>query len=72
MLNNLYFRNIDQERKNWSSCFVKMSGDITRKRVMVTGGTGLVGMAIKHIIETEDKPSDEDWIFLSSKDADLT
>jgi len=48
-----------------------MSGEATKKRIMVTGGTGLVGMAIKHIIETEDKKSDEEWTFLSSKDANL-
>lgn len=32
----------------------------------------MVGMAIKQIIEKEEKRSDEEWIFLSSKDADLT
>jgi len=37
--------------------------------VLVTGGTGLVGKAIQHIIENEQKG--EQWIFLSSKDGDL-
>jgi GDP-L-fucose synthase len=45
---------------------------------LVTGGSGLLGSAIKHIIETEPVGSrfgkatvDEQWIFLSSKDGDL-
>ena len=42
------------------------------KVVLVTGGTGLVGSAIKYIIETEEKKENETWIFVSSKDADLT
>jgi hypothetical protein len=45
--------------------------------VLVTGGTGLVGYAIQHVIETESVGSrfgrreGEAWFFLSSKDADL-
>mmetsp|Transcript_2079 Transcript_2079/g.2979 ORF Transcript_2079/g.2979 Transcript_2079/m.2979 type:complete len:324 (+) Transcript_2079:161-1132(+) len=38
--------------------------------VMVTGGSGLVGSAIKSYIE-DTKPENETWIFLSSKDGDL-
>ena len=43
---------------------------------LVTGGTGLVGMAIKKVVE-EGKASGntygiDEWVFLSSKDADLT
>ena len=38
---------------------------------MVTGGTGLVGQAVRKIAETEEKKPDEEWIFLSSKDGDL-
>jgi len=49
-----------------------MSTGDSKKVIMVTGGSGLVGMAIKQIIEKEEKRSDEEWIFLSSKDADLT
>lgn len=41
------------------------------KKVMVTGGTGLVGRAIKNRI-LEDKPTEEEWIFLGSKEADLS
>jgi len=43
-----------------------------RKVIMVTGGSGLVGKGIESIVTTEEKRSDEEWIFLSSKDADLT
>ncbi|KAJ2915749.1 hypothetical protein MD484_g4671, partial [Candolleomyces efflorescens] len=45
--------------------------------VLVTGGTGLVGQAIKHIIETEPEGSrfaklpGEKWIFASSSEGDL-
>ena len=45
--------------------------------VLVTGGTGLVGYAIQHVIETElvgsrfGRREGEAWVFLSSKDADL-
>lgn len=41
------------------------------KKVLVTGGTGLVGNALQAIIENE-QPSDEEWFFAGSKDADLT
>lgn len=43
-----------------------------KKTILVTGGSGLVGMGIKKIVEKEEKRSDEEWIFLSSNDADLT
>ncbi|CEF99874.1 NAD-dependent epimerase/dehydratase [Ostreococcus tauri] len=43
---------------------------MTKKIVLVTGGSGLVGSAIREVIEGE-KPSDEEWIFASSKDANL-
>lgn len=42
------------------------------KKILVTGGTGLVGMGIRAVVEKEEKRSDEKWVFLSSKDADLT
>ncbi|XP_031634507.1 probable GDP-L-fucose synthase [Contarinia nasturtii] len=41
-------------------------------RVLVTGGTGLVGSAIRHVIQTTEKRNDEEWIFVGSKDGDLT
>jgi len=45
--------------------------------VLVTGGTGLVGKAIQHVIQTEPigskfgRKPDETWIFASSSEADL-
>ncbi|XP_062422088.1 GDP-L-fucose synthase-like [Pungitius pungitius] len=41
-------------------------------RVLVTGGSGLVGKAIEHVVQQEGGKLDgEEWIFLSSKQADL-
>jgi len=42
------------------------------KRILVTGGTGLVGSAIKNIASLEEFREDEEWIFVSTCDADLT
>jgi len=43
--------------------------------ILVTGGNGLVGQAIRWAIEKSDpkfgKRPEEQWIFLSSKDGDL-
>lgn len=40
--------------------------------VLVTGGSGLVGQAIKDFVEEEaHKKAGETWIFLSSKEGDL-
>ncbi|KAL6048276.1 GDP-L-fucose synthase, variant 2 [Balamuthia mandrillaris] len=46
---------------------------VAQRRILVTGGTGLVGRAIRECVEKEDPAtcSQESWIFLSSKDADL-
>uniref|UniRef100_A0A090XAP5 Putative gdp-l-fucose synthetase n=1 Tax=Ixodes ricinus TaxID=34613 RepID=A0A090XAP5_IXORI len=41
------------------------------KVILVTGGTGLVGKAIEKVVCDEKRP-DEKWVFVSSKDADLT
>lgn len=41
------------------------------KIVMVTGGSGMVGRAMQKIVKMEGR-TDERFIFLSSKDADLT
>lgn len=41
-----------------------------KKVILVTGGSGLVGQAIKNVVE-QDPREDESYIFLSSKDADL-
>ncbi|KAI4899146.1 hypothetical protein NFI96_013234 [Prochilodus magdalenae] len=41
-------------------------------RVMVTGGSGLVGKAIEHVLKEEGGAKEgEEWIFLSSKDGNL-
>ncbi|XP_037077480.1 GDP-L-fucose synthase-like [Pollicipes pollicipes] len=40
--------------------------------ILVTGGTGLVGKAIQTLVEKELKRPGETWVFLSSKDGDLT
>lgn len=48
-------------------------GRITEdKIIMVTGGSGLVGSAIQDYVIGEGKRDHEKWIFLSSKDGDLT
>ena len=55
---------------------VQISNQSCNKKIIVTGGTGMVGQAIKWVIENETdsrfgKQSDEEWIFLSSKDCNL-
>ncbi|NWZ36541.1 FCL synthase, partial [Brachypodius atriceps] len=42
------------------------------KRILVTGGTGLVGRAIEKVVADGGGRPDEEWIFVSSRDADLT
>ena len=43
-----------------------------KKIVMVTGGSGLVGQGIKKINDDNKNPKDDvQWIYLSSKDANL-
>lgn len=47
-----------------------------RKTILVTGGSGLVGQAIKYVVENDKdelfgKQDEENWVFLSSKDGDL-
>ena len=41
-----------------------------KKVVMVTGGSGLVGQALREQAEMEANPNEE-WVFLSSRDGDL-
>ena len=41
------------------------------QKILVTGGSGLVGKALEAVIK-EEKPSNEEWFFASSKDAELT
>lgn len=41
-------------------------------RVLVTGGSGLVGMSLQRVVkEMGGAKEGEEWIFLSSKDANL-
>jgi len=44
-----------------------------KKRILVTGGTGLVGKGIEETVKSPTYPNkdSEEWIFLSSKEADL-
>ncbi|KAJ8605307.1 hypothetical protein CTAYLR_002331 [Chrysophaeum taylorii] len=42
-----------------------------RRVVLVTGGTGLYGMAIRRFVESEASEAGATWVFLSSKDGDL-
>lgn len=42
------------------------------RRVLVTGGSGLVGRAIEQLVLAGEKLPGEEWTFLSSTDADLT
>lgn len=51
-----------------TSQFTEMA---SQKKVLVTGGTGLVGQSIRSVVQA-DKLKDEEWIFVGSKDADLT
>ncbi|TRY84495.1 hypothetical protein DNTS_035841 [Danionella cerebrum] len=47
-----------------------MNGTIEPMRVLVTGGSGLVGRAIEQVVK-EEGGEGEEWTFLSSKDANL-
>ncbi|XP_063183746.1 GDP-L-fucose synthase isoform X3 [Chroicocephalus ridibundus] len=42
------------------------------KRILVTGGSGLVGRAIEKVVADGEGRPDEKWIFVSSRDANLT
>lgn len=44
---------------------------VEKKVILVTGGTGLVGSAIRKVVQ-DDKNENETFIFLSSKDLDLS
>ncbi|KAI0313578.1 GDP-L-fucose synthetase [Amylostereum chailletii] len=54
-----------------------MPSETSKSVILVTGGTGLVGSAIQHIIESEPagsrfgKREGETWVFVSSKEGDL-
>lgn len=40
-------------------------------RVLVTGGTGLVGYGLKEAVKMDDLENVDDWYFACSKDANL-
>ena len=42
-----------------------------KKIILVTGGSGLIGTAIRDVVNNESKNENEEYIFLSSKDGDL-
>jgi GDP-L-fucose synthase len=46
-------------------------GPLEGEIVLVTGGTGLVGRAVEEIV-SQDTLKGETWVFIGSKDADLT
>lgn len=42
-------------------------------RVLVTGGTGLVGKALQDVLESATEENrNEEWFFVGSNEADLT
>lgn len=53
-------------------CVCDLNCEKMTTRVLVTGGTGLVGNAIKDVIQGVEKRDNEEWIFVGSKDGDLT
>ena len=44
--------------------------EISKYIILVTGGSGLVGSAIRQVVE-QNADEEEEWVFLSSKEADL-
>ena len=64
----------DQPPAKQQSTGDEMSADATVSVVMVTGGSGLVGQAIRAYVEggrPGGEVEGEKWVFLSSKDGDL-
>ena len=47
-----------------------MTSSSSSSTILVTGGSGLVGQAIKSYTDANKLPG-ETWVFLSSKDGDL-
>ena len=45
--------------------------DFKRECVMVTGGSGIVGSALREYVQNSEAGNFRKWIFLSSKDGDL-
>ena len=53
-------------KKKKEKDMVELPNDV----ILVTGGTGLIGKGIEHISKQDQKPNEE-FVFLSSKDANL-
>lgn len=55
---------------------VQAVSERANKKIIVTGGSGMVGQAVKWVVENETDPlfggrNDEEWIFLGSKEGNL-
>ena len=46
------------------------AGSSDAVKILVTGGSGLVGKAFKAVVEESPRPNEE-WVFLSSSDGNL-
>jgi len=47
------------------------SENVVVKKVLVTGGSGLVGQAVRMMVQEDPNEDEANWVFLSSKDGDL-
>jgi hypothetical protein len=71
------FIHCNLQRTNTFTSRPLMSIEQPQSVVLVTGGSGLVGSAIQHVIDSEPVGSrfgrreGERWVFATSKDADL-
>ncbi|XP_028660091.1 GDP-L-fucose synthase isoform X1 [Erpetoichthys calabaricus] len=74
LLQDLRAKNlINEELKERLDSYSDMDTSVRKPhRILVTGGSGLVGRAIDKVVQDGEGREDEEWIFLSSKDADLT
>lgn len=74
---NYHVRSLQLEPHPVLSISSLMPAEHQHSVILVTGGTGLVGYAIQHVIETEPvgsrfgKRGGEKWVFIGSKEADL-
>ena len=72
-MQHLYFAQTRPCGKHFSCSMV--ANNLEKSVILVTGGSGLVGEAVKHVISKEKGRfgalPDEEWVFLSSKDGDL-
>jgi hypothetical protein len=66
----IYCKNRHKINKSTNQNQMTEMVDNAKRVILVTGGTGLVGRAIEAVVN-EDVNENEQWIFLSSRDADL-